>query len=44
MKLGGNRIESLQKILTMQDGLRRTSKNASAYQQLCEVFGYLQQT
>lgn len=38
MKLGGNRIESLQKDINYtQDGLRRTSKNASAYQQLCEV-------
>ena len=35
MKLGGNRIEALQKDINYtQDGLHRTSKNASAYQQL----------
>ena len=40
MKLGGNRIEALQKDIShTQDGLRRTSKNASAYQQLCEQLG-----
>ena len=40
MKLGGNRIEALQKDINYtQDGLRRTSKNASAYQQLCEQLG-----
>lgn len=40
MKLGGNRIEALQKDINYtQDGLHRTSKNASAYQQLCEQLG-----
>jgi uncharacterized protein YPO0396 len=40
MKLGGNRIEALQKDINYtQDGLRRTSKNASTYQQLCEQLG-----
>ena len=40
MKLGGNRIEALQKDINYtQDGLHRTSKNASAYQRLCEQLG-----
>lgn len=44
MKLGGNRIEALQKDINYtQDGLHRTSKNASAYQRLCEQLGISEQ-
>ena len=40
MKLGGNRIESLQKDIShTKKDLERTSKNASVYQQLCEQLG-----
>lgn len=44
MKLGGNRIESLQKDIShTKKDLQRISKNASVYQKLCEQLGISQQ-